>query len=76
MDYCAELTRDTYHSLLEVVGVSPEAALTEFEQKLKTFNFVESLNETARDMKFWFDVHFPNKDSVYEGTPSKTNLRG
>ncbi len=68
MDYLKELTRDCYHSLLDVVGTPPEVALSEMEQNLKTFEFVESLNQTALDMRFWFQVHFPNRDSVYEGS--------
>jgi len=53
--------------MLDVTGTPLEPPLTPMEQRIKDFEFLMFLDETATDVKIWFDVHFPNKDSVYEG---------
>ncbi len=53
--------------LLDAVRSPIAPPLSKTEQHIKDFEFAMFLNDTANDVKFWFDVHFPNKDSVYEG---------
>ena len=53
--------------LLDAIRSPIAPPLSKMEQHIKDFEFAMFLNETALDVKFWFDVRFPNKDSVYEG---------
>ena len=55
------------NKLLDAIRSPIAPPLSKMEQHIKDFEFAMFLNETALDVKFWFDVRFPNKDSVYEG---------